>query len=230
MLNVLRNLVPGSRPRVDAMPVLLIAGPESSGTRIFTDIFSRHPLALGADAALEHQDLLDDVWRLLARKRRRAAVTVLSALPRDRVIVTRRSVPHGAMPGVAARYGEFPDLHGFVAACRSAGRSVIVLVTSRSPAACIASSVAQRASVGRDPERARRQYAAANAAIFDVVVRRRLPFLVLSVEALVLDGDEYVQCLFRMLGIGAAPVQLPVLRNPNPARYVEFQAFPGVMP
>lgn len=217
-------------PGPAARPILLVVGPESSGTRIFTDIFSRHPAALGSDAALRHQDLLDTTWQAVAGRRRRDAVHLLRALPRDRFIVTRRSMPHGSAPGTAARFCEFPDLDGFIDACDSAQRSVFVLVTTRSPAACMASSVAQRASVQGDPELARQQFHAACAAIFRVIARRRLPFLILSVEALVLDGADYVQSLFHLLGLGPGPADLPPARNPNTPRYREFPAATGVRP
>lgn len=217
-------------PRSAARPVLLIVGPESSGTRIFTDIFSRHPAALGTDAALQHGDLLDTTWQALADGRRRDAVTALRELPRDRFIVTRRSLPHGQAPGTAARFGEFPDLDGFVTACEAARRSVMVLFTTRSPAPCMASTVAQRASVRGDPELARQQYAAAGAAIVGLIARRRLPFQILSLEALVLDGDDYVQSLFLLLGLGSAPVELPATRNPNRRRYQALRTPAGAAP
>jgi hypothetical protein len=224
MLNRIQHLFQRRYGLPASAPVTLVVGPESTGTRIFTDIFSRHPRALGTDAALQHHDVLDTVWQMLEQGRCRDAARALAELPRERFVITRRSMPHGSAPGVAAKFGDFPDLGRFVQACAAASRRVQLLVTTRSPAACIASSVARRTSVARNPELALRQYGAAYNAIFAVAARHRLPFFIVSVEALVLDGDAYVQSLFALAGMGAAQVDLHAGDNPNTARYREFPA------
>ena len=217
-----------SRPvACDAHPIILVTGPESSGTRIFTEILAQHPDVIGTRNAQDHHDVLDHVWQFVARRESRAAARALAEFPRDKTVLTRRSMPHGSRPGASAEYRRFPDLDGFTRVCEQAERPLQMLVTSRSPAACLASSVAQRASVAGNYALAGNQYLAAYNEIFRVALLRRVPYLIISVEALVLDGDAYIQSLFSLCKLPAAEVDLHAAGNPNTARYLEFMCAPG---
>ncbi len=225
IMRQLRTFLRGFGSRTEAFtsqPVLLVTGPESSGTRIVTEILAQHPQVFGTRDAQNHHDVLDPVWQLLAHREWRPAVRALADYPRDKALLTRRSMPHGSRPGSSAEYCRFPDLDGFARLCAQAKRPLRMLVTSRSPAACLASSVAQRASVAGSYELAGSQYLAAYNEIFAVAQQQAIPYWIVSVEALVLDGDAYIQSLFRLCKLPIAEVDLRSAGNPNTARYFEF--------
>ena len=73
----------------------LVIGPESSGTRVLTATLSQHPKILGTPDASPHGDVLDEVWRQIARRDLERARHVFPD-PGDReCILTRRSTQRG---------------------------------------------------------------------------------------------------------------------------------------
>lgn len=211
----------------DGPKLLLVAGPESSATRLFLECLSRHPQVLGhTGAARDHADALDDVWARLGAGDREGARRALRAFADRPVLATRRSYPHGPRPGEPARYLEFVDLEGFAALARSVGRELVVLVPVRSPAAHLASWTARRASTAGDFERAARQYQEAYRAIFRAIDRAGCPFLLLPYEALLSDGEIFLRGVFALLGLDDAPVALEIRRDRNRLAYE--RALPAV--
>lgn len=203
--------------------LILIVGPESTGTRAFTEALSAHPDVAGSTDARSHGDLLDPVWQALVDGDRGAARTRLEA-HRDRpVVVTRRSLPHGPRPGAAAEYRHFPPLQAFLDVCLMCGRDPVVLITTRSPLANIVSWARERSSVRGDLEAARRQYWAAYRLLFGICTRGLVPFHLLSLEALALEGSDYVASLFTLLGLPptAEPIDAPRRIDVNLRRYCD---------
>jgi len=190
----------GSRPA----RVILVAGPESTGTRVLTDTLSRHPDIRGASAAAAHADFLDDVWTLLARGRREEARAALRAHDGG-VLLTRRSLPHSMREGHGAPFADFPDLDAFADAVRAAGRELFVVVTVRDPVAHLSSWAKNRFSAAGSFASAYEQYRESFSLVFDLVTRRGLPFLVAPLEALVLGKERYVEALCRLLGLAPHP-------------------------
>lgn len=205
--------------------VLLVAGPESSATRLFLEALARHPCVHGhAPAGRDHGDVLDGVWEALEAGDVETARLRFADLEERDVIATRRSFPHGRRPGEAARYLEFVDLDRFASFCRAVGRELIVLVTVRSPAANLASWIARRASPQGSPEKAMRQYQAAYRAIFAAIGRSGCPFLLLPYEALLCDGESYLRSIFRLLGLPDRAVPIEIRPGRNQAGYERLLA------
>lgn len=200
-------------PQATSHRVMLVVGPESTGTRAFTEILSAHPAVAGTTNARTHGDLLDPVWRALVDGDHAAARDRLEG-HRDRpLLVTRRSLPHGPRPGSAAEYRRFPPLQAFldvVVACR---REPVVLITTRSPLANIISWARERSSARGDLQAAFRQYWAAYRLLFGICAKGTFPFHLLSLEALALEGSDYVASLFALLGLPPAPESLDVPRR-----------------
>ena len=171
--------------------IILICGPESSGTRFIAECFSQHPMFKGTKG---HDDPLDDFW-------------TGGKLPKGNY-VTRRSIPSG-LPGEKARYMSFPPL-------RRLRGDIFAVVTVRSPFANIASWVAGRLSTGGSREKAWRQYEAAYRRLF--LWLQDIPYLVLPLEAVVLDGEKAINGCFRLMGLPSCDLEIEPI-NPNSKRY-----------
>lgn len=203
--------------------LLLLVGPESSGTRLFHDALSQHPDVIAhPDATSSHADLLDPVWEALAQGLEDDAGQLLRQFNAPGVLLTRRSMPHGPRPGERASYMGFPDLKRFVALCQRENRRPVLLITSRSPAAHLMSWSQRRASTDQCFDRAICQYLRAYERIFETVLESGCPFLVLSYEALVLDSDRYLQSVQTLLGLKALGAKLEIRSDCNTAHYERF--------
>lgn len=169
--------------------VILITGPESSGTRYLAGALAQHPDLMGPDGGVA--DPLDDFWE--------RDVDFISSGQ----WVTRRSLPAGRN-GNAAMFMDFDDLDRLHGACDE----LMLIITTRSPAANLASWVRKRRSVGRLYD-ARRQYEAAYRHVFAFLSRHPdVRFLFLPLEAMLLDGGPARDGIFRLLGL--APMRRPV--------------------
>lgn len=190
------------RPDRRAPRVLLVIGPESTGTRILTTTLSQHPAISGSPDAVEHEDCLASVWRCLERGDVDAASSALRANEHP-LILTRRSLPASARAGIGARFCDFADLDAFADVAARAGRSVTVFLTVRDPLANLASWVQSRYSTQGSLASAHTQYREAIAHAVDFVTRRDIPYLITPLEALGAGGASYVNGLFSVLGLEA---------------------------
>ena len=138
--------------------MVLVAGPESSGTRIFTEVFSQHHAVSGSPTASDHYDLMDDIWTDIRSGDRDAAVSKLATTKLRDVVITRRSLPHGPAVGKPPEYLKFPDFDMFLDVVTECGYRLVVFVPTRCPLATVASSVLQRDSVSGDPQKSLNQY------------------------------------------------------------------------
>jgi len=183
-----------------ACDVVLVAGPESSGTRVFSAALARHSRITGPQDADGHADRLDPVWQALAARDASAAAARMPR-PRGRVILTRRSMPHGAAPGTSARYRTYPKLDAFADVCRDAQLRLALLVTLRDPTANLVSWHKSRASAAGRMEKAYVQYHESLTRLMRFAGRRQLPFLICPLEAYLLDGDAFLASIFAWLGL-----------------------------
>lgn len=167
--------------------LILVTGAESSGTRWISSLLSQHPEITGPDGG--HEDPLDDFW---ARR--------TDEIPEGN-IVTRRSLPAGVDKGKA----EYLDFEDFT---RLEKFEPVTIVTVRHPWANMHSMVANRASVSRRFDKAMNQYRAAYLWLFEFLLRNQCPYLILPLEALVLDGEGAVQSIFRLLGFKPCNVKI----------------------
>lgn len=202
--------------------LVVIIGPESTGTRIFTEILSQHPRILGTSNALQHVDVLDNVWNHLEDNNTEKASHEFPVHDDVDCILTRRSLPHARSAYESARFLEFPDLHKLRQLSLDKNMQLVLLITSRSTAANLASWTKNRASVSQSIEKAKEQYQKAYLHIFDFIRQTSTPFFLLSFESLLLDGGDYIQSVFGLLGLEHSPVEFNANKDVNKERYEWF--------
>lgn len=207
---------------MDALPtpatglrVVLVVGPESTGTRVFTEILSAHPGVAGTTNARAHGDLLDPVWQAIVDGDQDEARNRLESHRDLPLVATRRSLPHGPRPGAAAEYRHFPPLQAFLDLSVACRREPVVLITTRSPLANVVSWARERSSARGDLQAALRQYWAAYRLLFGICAKGSFPFHLLSLEALTLEGSAYVASLFALLGLPPTVEPIDVPRRPD---------------
>lgn len=177
---------------------ILVAGAESSGTRIFSKLLSRHPSIKGSTDVLNHDDLLDKVWLGIHNKNPK---NIFESIPKDfeeKYLLTRRSMPHGLKPGVAAEFMKFPDINAFCFYLYKLQYKITFLITTRSVVPNLISCVENRAS-SKTFHDAYRQYHACYKKIFKVIEFYKFDYFILSLEALLLDKGLYVNSIFDLL-------------------------------
>lgn len=175
------------------MTILLVVGPESTGTRIISKALGEHPKFVGPEG--NHADPLDGFW------------SGKEALPTNSNHVTRRSFP-ASIPGEPAQYLIFPDLRLL------SGHDVRVVVTSRSPKHAIESAQKKRSSVNGDYEKALTQYQEAYKSIFRQISQEEWPFVTVSIEGFFND-PAYAEGVFEILGIETYRPRGVQWRDPN---------------
>jgi hypothetical protein len=195
--------------------VCLLIGPESTGTRLFASILSEHPKVLGTPEATTHLDILDPVWQALEQNRVSEAIRIFPDYTDKQCIITRRSLPHAVGPGQPARYMHFVDLCRFNRLCKRMQLGLVLLVTSRSPIPNLYSWKNNRLSAGRSYERAQAQYYASYCHVFDFIRKHRVQYYIVGLEALIVDGQNYVQSLFQLLGLSEYKVGLALNTDIN---------------
>lgn len=201
--------------------VALIVGPESTGTRLFTRILSEHPLTLGTTSQ-GHEDILDQAWAKLEAGDMDMAQSYLPDLEGVEYLVTRRTVPHGR-PFIQAEPTDLPNLQEFYLFCLKMKLDLVVLITSRSTAANLASWTLARASPGGDLQVAKQMYQKAyqliSLLLFYFADLGEIPFFFLSLEALLLDQQSYIQSIFQLLGLPPHHVEVDYDVEVNRKRY-----------
>ena len=202
--------------------LLLIIGPESTATRAFTKAFAQHPVILSIDDPSEHIDILDDVWYALETDNEENAVTNFPANKHNKIIVTRRPVPHGLRPGIAATYMSFPNTDGLKRVCERLGYQIFILITSRSPIPNLVSWTNERASAQRDINKAYIQYQMSYREIFKFIETHNVPYFMVSLEGLILDKRDLIKSLHRYFGLSDIKVSIQSKNTVNKKRYEEF--------
>ena len=102
--------------------MLLLLGPESSGTRVFTSILSKHPKVLGTPEALGHLDVLDPVWQSLENLKTKEASQKIPKLDDQdcayRHKTDRHAAPWQLFGNDQAGAGIGPVISGILLYCR----------------------------------------------------------------------------------------------------------------
>jgi len=202
--------------------LVLIIGPESTATRAFTKAFAQHPKILSAEDPSEHIDLLDDVWYELENNNEEQAVVNFPVNHRKDIIVTRRSVPHGLRPGLAARYMSFPNTNGLKRICDRLGYELFILITSRSPIPNLVSWTNERASAQGEINKAYMQYQMSYREIFKFIEAYNVPYFIVSLEGFVLDKKDLIKSLHLYFGLPNEKISVQSRNNVNKRRYEEY--------
>lgn len=202
--------------------VIIIIGAESTATRALTEQFSRNPAVLGTPKAMSHEDVLDEVWQLLEKGERSQAKDALSRLIGNKILVTRRSVPHGTKPGVAAEFGTFPALGAMIELTLELECSPFVLVTTRSPIPNIMSWKAERASSQGSSLLAYRQYQSCYKKIFSTLGEHDTPYFIVSVEQYILDSNNFIKSLYKFFNIDSVDIFCSPKEEINDRRYKDY--------
>ena len=92
---------------------------------------------------------------------------------------------------------------------------LVLLVTSRSPIPNLYCWQNNRLSAGRSYERAQTQYYASYCHVFDFIRKYRVQYYIVGLEALIVDGQNYVQSLFQLLGLSEYKVGLALKTDIN---------------
>jgi hypothetical protein len=179
--------------------VILLIGAESTGTRIFTTLLSEHPNISGTTSALKvGDDILDNVWRLSHHNKIEDAI---KDMPKDNIILTRRSVPHALSIKENAEYLNFPHLSSFYNVCLETNRELIMLITTRSPLANLNSWVSERRSPDGSIDKAINQYQKCYQYLLDFTVKNNIKYWILSLEGLILDKNDYLNGIYKLLDL-----------------------------
>lgn len=205
--------------------MLLVIGPESSGTRVVTQTLSQHPHILGTPAAQKHMDVLDDVWLALEADDIETAISLFPDLSNYSVILTRRSMPHGAI-GVSATYMKFASMHRLKQLCDRLSIRLVLAITTRSFVPHLISWTTARQSAQGSIEKAHTQYKAAYFTLFGFLQDAPdVAFFLVSLESLLLDDDLAIQSIFQLLNLppyhpGRRGWQLK--KSVNTERYAQY--------
>jgi hypothetical protein len=173
---------------------ILLVGPESSGTRWLGGIVGQHPDVYGPTGG--HSDPLDFYWREPETN------PFKDGRLENQIVLTRRSLPSAVSEDTEANYMEFPDLKALEQHCLESNVVLKVLIITRSPEANISSWSHSRASAAGSKAHAVEQYRAAYQYILGWLSRPDSPeFWFLSFEAVLFEGDQYLNSIFRLLGL-----------------------------
>lgn len=195
--------------------MILVIGAESSGTRIFGSLLSNHPDITGMPEQ-GHKDILDETWRLAYNGHLEEAA---QSCPDAEVILTRRSVPHALEAGRGAHYMEMPSLMSFKAVCNRTGHKLIMLVTTRSPDPNLNSWSQQRHSAKGSRGKAMAQYQHCYKYLLNFAGTSRIQYWILSLEGLLLDGDHYLNGIYKLLDLPTFNQHLDLKKEINLRRY-----------
>ena len=202
--------------------LILIIGPESTATRAFAKAFTQHPKILSVEDPSEHIDILDEVWYELENNNEEHALANFPVNHKKDIIVTRRSVPHGLRPGMAARYMSFPNTNGLKRICDRLGYELFILITSRSPIPNLVSWTNERASAQGEINKAYMQYQMSYREIFKFIEAYNVPYFIVSLEGFVLDKKDLIKSLHLYFGLPNEKISVQSRNNVNKRRYEEY--------
>ena len=199
--------------------LVLIIGPEATGTRLLTEIFSQHPKILGTKNASSHHDCLDLVWKELEAGNIEKAITLMPDIQEFECILSRRSLPHSLEVGKAAKFMKFTNLKNLRKLCLAMDLDLILLITTRSAIAHLTAWTLTRSSTQKSWQNAELQYHRAYLYLFSFIKRYKTSFYFISLESLLLDREKYVQSIFQLLDLSSHEVSLDLDSQVNHRRY-----------
>lgn len=202
--------------------IVLVIGPESTATRAFTKALSNHDKILGTKNPSEHFDILDPVWFELEHSNLAEAIDKFPKNLEEKLIVTRRSVPHGIRPGENAKYMSFPNIELFFKLCNSLGYNIFILVTSRSPLPNLFSTVKNRKSVEGNFKKAFNQYQFSYRKIFQLINIYNIPYFLISVEAFIVDKSKLIMSLHKYFELDYKNIEVETKTKLNDQYYDKY--------
>ncbi|ADI74112.1 hypothetical protein Metev_1243 [Methanohalobium evestigatum Z-7303] len=201
--------------------LILLIGPESTSTRLFTEIFSQHPDILGTENATTHVDHMDQVWDLVENDCITDASEILPINTEHKYILTRRSIPHGK-DNKPAEYMKFPNLENFYETCQLKNLPLILLITTRSVVPNLISWTYERASSNGLFENSKNQYWESYKYLFSIINKYNIPFYFVSLEALIYEEQNYINSIFQLLGLSHFQLNKELRKDVNTNRYKLF--------
>jgi hypothetical protein len=202
--------------------MLIVTGPESTATRLFTAVLSQHPDICGTEDSHTHVDRFDEVWRALQAGKNQGAVQLESYKGRSTYLLTRRSIPHAENRHVSAEYMHFPDFKSFCRICKEAKIEPVFLITTRSVIPNLVSWACERGSVNGSFKKAKQQYMKAYIHIFDTISAYGLSYYFLSLESLMYETQNYIASIFKLLQLSDHTVTFDPRIDVNNRRYDMF--------
>lgn len=209
--------------------IILVCGPMSTGTRIFTRLLSEHPDICGLTEGDDHYDLLDNMWEEIRQAKYGAAMTELKQTLKDKqdykYIITRRSSPHGTKVGSSGE-SYYPDFDTFFNIAL-AQTGIVVFVTSRNPYAALESATLKRAATEGDKEIAWEMYQEALEDIFVSFPRPSdLDFYgayIVSLEGLFYEKYNYLNGMLNLLSLSPMEeTKTPIEDELNAPYYIKL--------
>lgn len=205
--------------------LILVVGAESTATRFVSKILAIHDSIEGEKFPEKHYDFLDDVWKSIEYNSEEKTLELFPEPKENSILLTRRSIPHSLEPDSAAVYGEFPPIESFLKLAQRKGFVPVVLVTTRSPLPNIMSWKQQRSSSEGSFKKTLQQYQWVYPYIFSAISSTRSTYYILSQEAMLLEGYDYIKSIFYLLGL-EAPIEkdLPDIKTGvNEKYYQEYE-------
>ena len=192
--------------------LILVVGPESTGTRWISSVFSGHPMIDGTSG--EHNDTLDKFW-LTNRES-----DFIEAVDIDKpILLSRRSIPAGRSPGEKAQFKVFQNFEDLAVMCNRAGVSLHVIITTRSLYPHLNSWTRNRASVQRSMVKSIVQYQLVYRYLFEWISKFQLPFFLISLESIIYEGKDFVETTLDLLGLEKSAIEINGNSDVNTKHY-----------
>ena len=197
--------------------LILVLGPESTGTRWLSSVFSKHPDVEGPSG--KHDDKLDKFWFSKKECDFLNAVNISSE-----ALLVRRSIPAGIEPGKKAKFGVFQEFSQLANFCKKYNIVVQVLITTRSILPHLNSWTKSRASVDKSLVKSYIQYQMVYRYLFNWINEYRLSFLLVSLESAVYEGGEFISGVWRFLGLKPYEIAIEGNKRVNTVHYDELKS------
>jgi hypothetical protein len=177
----------------DDRAIIFVTGPESTGNRYIVDMIVK---AAGCAGRSGHAQPLDHKGRGRTKDWGALDRRILENLQNTKCVALHRSFPHNT---------QFIDLKRMAQTARGKGFDPRVVVLTRFMPAIIDSQIERKhvTSEAKARENIKRAYLE----IFDDVIDAQLPFTMVTYESL--GDEEYIQWLFRELGLPYDPYKVP---------------------
>lgn len=192
--------------------LILVVGPESTGTRWISSVFSSHPMIYGTYG--EHNDTLDKYWLTNRESDFIEAVDI-----DEPILLSRRSIPAGRAPGEKAQFRVFQNFEDLAMMCNKLDISLHVIVTSRSLYPHLNSWTRNRASVERSMVKSVVQYQLVYRYLFEWISKFQLPFFLISLESVLYEGKDFVETTLDFLGLERFSIEINGRKDVNTKHY-----------
>ncbi len=206
--------------------IILVIGPESSATRAFSHALNNHSSIYKTAEPVRnnHSDILDEFWLNIETEDLHKAKELFPEIPSGKIILTRRSIPHGLKPGMKAIYKSCPKLQTFKDLCDDLQYQILLIITSRSLVPNLISWSSERSSANGSFSKAFVQYQMAYREIFKFIEHNDLAYLLVSAESLSLDQEDLIKSIYSILGFSEKNFSIKAKPDLNFDRYKQYFA------